>query len=121
MHRKLIVATLFALAAAQPHSVLSPQSSVLNPQSPVLNPQSVLRQTQAEADAKSVGCLTCHKGIEPMHQSAAVRLGCIDCHGGDAIATTKQQAHVQPRHPEIWKTSANPPRTYTQWLDESPE
>ena len=67
------------------------------------------------------GCLTCHKNIEPMHSSAAVRLECVDCHGGDAAATTKEKAHVQPRHPENWKTSANPPRTYTRWTDESPE
>jgi len=102
------VACLLLLTAAEPHSVLSPQSSVLN-------------QTQSEADAKSTGCLTCHKNIEPMHQSAAVRLGCTDCHGGNATATKKEEAHVHPRHPELWKTSANPPRTYTLWLDESPE
>ena len=79
------------------------------------------RQTQVQADVKSRGCLTCHAGIEPMHASPAVKLGCTDCHGGDATATTKEQAHVQPRFPELWKTSANPPRTYTALLDESPE
>ena len=36
-------------------------------------------------------------------------------------ASPKKQAHVQPRNPELWKTSANPPRTYTALLDESPE
>lgn len=81
----------------------------------------LLRQTQAAADAKSVGCLTCHAGIEPMHASAAVKLGCTDCHGGDASARKKEQGHVQPRFPEMWKTSANPPRTYTALLQESPE
>jgi hypothetical protein len=69
----------------------------------------------------SEGCITCHKNIEPMHESGAVRLGCVDCHGGDASATTKERAHVLPRHPEIWKSSANPPRTYTALLEESPE
>ncbi len=44
----------------------------------------LLRQTQAEADAKSTGCLSCHAGIEPMHASEQVKLGCTDCHGGDA-------------------------------------
>ncbi|HEX6159006.1 MAG TPA: hypothetical protein VF111_02500, partial [Thermoanaerobaculia bacterium] len=80
----------------------------------------LLRQTPSQADAKSRGCLTCHDGIEPMHSSPAVKLGCTDCHGGDANATTKQAAHVQPRL-DIWKSSANPPRTYTKLLDESPE
>ena len=72
------------------------------------------------------GCVTCHKAIEPMHASGAVRLGCVDCHGGNATATTKEAAHVQPRHPEIWTrdgkpSSANPERTYTRLLDESAE
>ncbi len=90
---------------------------------------SLSTQTQAEADAKSRGCLSCHEGIEPMHASPAVKLGCTDCHGGDAgvMATSrqdaeaKQRAHVHPRHPEIWKSSANPPESYTALLQESPE
>ena len=56
-----------------------------------------------------------------MHASGAVRLGCTDCHGGNAAATIKEQAHVQPLHPEIWKSSANPQRTYTALLQESAE
>ncbi|HXG01089.1 MAG TPA: hypothetical protein VNL69_09885, partial [Bacteroidota bacterium] len=52
----------------------------------------LLRQTQADADRKSKGCLTCHGGIEPMHKNPAVKLGCIDCHGGNAEATTKAAA-----------------------------
>jgi hypothetical protein len=81
----------------------------------------LLAQTQAKADAKSAGCLTCHAGIEPMHASPAVKLGCTDCHGGNAAATTKDKAHVQPKNKDLFKTSANPPRTYTSLLDESPE
>src|SRR5438105_2713403 len=71
---------------------------------------SLFRQTFTEAGAKDGQCVTYHKGIEAMHTSAAVKLGCVDCHGGDATATTKQQAHVQPKHPELWPTSANPQR-----------
>ncbi|HVR38853.1 MAG TPA: cytochrome c3 family protein, partial [Thermoanaerobaculia bacterium] len=56
-----------------------------------------------------------------MHSSPAVKLGCTDCHGGNASALTKNEAHVQPRFPELWPTSANPPRTYTALLRESPE
>src|SRR5438876_8074320 len=29
-------------------------------------------QTQAQADAKSVGCLQCHQGVEPMHKAEHV-------------------------------------------------
>jgi hypothetical protein len=81
----------------------------------------LLVQTIAEANAKSSGCLKCHNGVEPMHVSPAVHLGCTDCHGGDNNATTKEAAHVKPLHPEIWKTSANPERSYTALLQESYE
>ena len=50
-----------------------------------------------EIDAKSDGCLTCHRGIEPMHATASVRLGCTDCHGGNAQAATKEAAIVSKR------------------------
>ena len=56
-----------------------------------------------------------------MHASAAVKLACTDCHGGDGNARTKDAAHVKPLHPEIWKTSANPQRSYTALLQETPE
>ncbi|RMD92554.1 MAG: hypothetical protein D6813_05700 [Calditrichaeota bacterium] len=81
----------------------------------------LLRQTQEEADRKSEGCLTCHKGIEKMHTSRAVRLGCIDCHGGDPAARTIEKGHVKPKYPDKWKTSANPVRSYTLLNKESPE
>ncbi|HUA55167.1 MAG TPA: hypothetical protein VMB81_23500 [Candidatus Sulfotelmatobacter sp.] len=82
--------------------------------------------------------MTCHtRSDEPtMHANAGVILGCADCHGGNpAIARPEgatrgdpayraalDQAHVQPRFPEVWHypSSANPERTYT-WLNkESP-
>jgi hypothetical protein len=74
-----------------------------------------------KSQEKSRGCVTCHNPIEPMHASGAVRLGCTDCHGGDAAATTKAAAHVKPAHPEVWTSSANPVRSYTALLQESPE
>ena len=102
----------------------------------------MLRQTQAEADAKSTGCLSCHDGIEPMHVSGQVNLGCIDCHGGDVnvnarsakpgtkeYAAAQADAHVAPRHPKVWRdaknsdrlSSANPERSYAALNEESPE
>jgi len=83
--------------------------------------QSFINQTQADADRKSKGCLTCHGGIEPMHKNTAVKLGCVDCHGGNADATTIEAGHVKPRFPDRWKTSANPPRTYTLLNEENPD
>ena len=67
------------------------------------------------------GCISCHKGIEPMHISTAVKLSCTDCHGGNGTTKDKKQAHVAPRNADLWKTTANPPRTYTALLRESPE
>src|SRR5689334_5580579 len=66
-------------------------------------------QTPAEVARKSNGCLQCHTGIEPMHSSPNVLLGCIDCHGGNATpGLTKEKAHVPPRNPVFWQSSANP-------------
>jgi hypothetical protein len=87
----------------------------------MIGQDSFINQTQADADRKSKGCITCHGGIEPMHKSSAVKLGCIDCHGGNPNATIADLAHVQPRFPDRWKTSANPPRTYTLLNEEYPE
>jgi hypothetical protein len=83
----------------------------------------LLRQTAAEARTKSEGCQSakCHVGIEPMHVSPAVRLGCTDCHGGRADTADKLAAHIAPRNPAIWRTSANPSRTYTALNHESPD
>jgi len=66
-------------------------------------------QSQADADKKSRGCLECHTGSESMHASKNVVLGCTDCHGGHATPGLKQtQAHVAPRNPVFWQSSANP-------------
>ena len=44
------------------------------------------RQLQADADAKSRGCVSCHAASDAasMHRSTSVVLGCTDCHGGTA-------------------------------------
>lgn len=93
----------------------------------------LLGQSPAAAMAKSAGCLDCHRGIEKMHAAATVKLGCTDCHGGEATIRAegleigsepwRQQrdgAHVAPRFPDAWPSSANPPRSYTRLLRESP-
>ena len=66
-------------------------------------------QSPADADKKSRGCRECHAGSESMHASPNVVLGCTDCHGGNAAPGLKQtQAHVAPRNPVFWESSANP-------------
>ncbi len=81
------------------------------------------RQSRAEVERKSKGCLVCHGKIENrnMHQNTAIALGCTDCHGGDAQATTIRDGHVKPRNGGEWKTSANPVNSYTLLNKESPE
>jgi hypothetical protein len=99
--------------------------------------QTLLSQTQADADRKSAGCITCHTQTdEPtMHPGGTVRLGCADCHGGNAdvhapagaaanspaYARAKGQAHVAPRNPADAGSSADRQRAYTSWLRESAE
>lgn len=96
-------------------------------------------QTQADADAKSTGCVTCHSASDQssMHRQPGVILGCTDCHGGN-VAVTKpdgfeqgsaeyaarlEQAHVLPRYPKSWQwpNSANAKLTYALLNRESPE
>src|SRR3954454_23157474 len=83
-----------------------------------LPPRNRIDQTQAQADAKTVGCLECHQGVEPMHKAEQnVVLGCTDCHGGNpARHLTTEQAHILPRNKNFWKTSANPPNSNV-WLN----
>ena len=79
-------------------------------------------QSQAEADRKSRGCLECHAGVESMHASKNVVLGCTDCHGGNsAPGLTQRQAHVAPRNPVFWESSANPNDSSVLLNHESPE
>jgi hypothetical protein len=80
------------------------------------------KQTTLMADAKSAGCVTCHQGQHDPHgKPETVRLGCTDCHGGSPQTVDKHQAHVRPRFPEAWGSSANPARSYTLLNHESPE
>ena len=131
-----ILALLVILSFALEHGLPAdarPQAQ----QSPQPSQPSLITQTQADADAKSTGCVTCHVSVdEPtMHPTRTVRLGCTDCHGGDATAgispgtpkdsaayeQAKLKAHPQPRDPIFARGSANAQRAYTAWLRESYE
>ncbi|HEX8058954.1 MAG TPA: hypothetical protein VF481_19955, partial [Novosphingobium sp.] len=100
------------------------------------------RQSVADVEAKSAGCLSCHVKTDAptMHVTPAVQLGCTDCHGGDAVSKAAwgkpelgyddafnrramEKAHVLPRYPHSWHypSSANPPRSYTLLNKEAPE
>ncbi|MFL6277020.1 MAG: hypothetical protein ACJ74G_17690 [Blastocatellia bacterium] len=94
---------------------------------------SLFGMTPAEAECRSSGCVTCHRGIEDIH-NYKVNLGCIDCHGGHAeirrpdgvqkgsaeYRALQDKAHVLPRNASLWKTAANPARTYAEINNEDP-
>ncbi len=98
--------------------------------------ETLFGQSQADADRKSAGCVSCHTDTDSrtMHTTDTVRLGCIDCHGGDAsVAITpgtsaksaeyeqaKKTAHPRSRVEEFARTSANPVGAYAKWLKEDP-
>ena len=110
-------------------------------------PENLSRQSPDQVEAKSAGCLSCHTmpkdkpgpGLfddRNMHVAEA-RVGCTDCHGGDASAfrpatspnrrpydaeylAARSQAHVAPRFPLEWASSANPVRSFTLLNREDP-
>src|SRR5215831_3371268 len=72
-------------------------------------------RAQTTPTATLEGCLKCHVNIEPMHRFGptatldkldngkdALGLTCTACHGGNPVAMTKKEAHVQPRFPRVW-------------------
>lgn len=96
--------TLFGPPIAVPRSARSTEAAL-----PAPRPPNWVDQSRAEAHRKSAGCLECHQGIEEMHASPAVVLGCVDCHGGDPTpGLTMRKAHVAPRNPVFWQSSAKP-------------
>ncbi len=81
----------------------------------------LLRQTPEQAHAKSWGCVECHKGSHDPHAKGSLSIGCTDCHGGNAQTVVKDLAHISPRYPDAWCSSANPVRSYTLLNHECPE
>ena len=104
------------------------------PCDPAASRSTLWGMTALEAKCRSIGCLDCHEGIEDMH-NGKVNLGCVDCHGGHAevrlpagaqkgsveYKEAEKRAHVQPRLTALWKTSANPQRSYAVVNKESAE
>ena len=79
------------------------------------------KQTPESGGAEELRLHPCHQASHDPHYKETVRLGCVDCHGGDPTSHDKRTAHVWPRLPEVWATSANPVRSYTAMNHESPE
>jgi len=112
---------LFAQSDGSGPEISVPKSPPADTSYPLPTPNWV-DQPPAAADKKSRGCLECHAGSEPMHASKNVVLGCTDCHGGNPTPGLKQtQAHVAPRNPVFWESSANPNDSTVLLNHESPE
>jgi hypothetical protein len=141
--KRLGLGALATLVVGLPLSLQAAEEEAPVKRAYVHAPASPRTQTQAEADAKSSGCLTCHvKTDQPtMHATPAVVLGCTDCHGGNAKVMAppslprftaeeirlREQAHVLPKYPKTWHydpkhpSSANPKQSYTLLNKEAPE
>jgi hypothetical protein len=91
------------------------------PLPPELANVELMKQTAEEAYTKSIGCMACHQKVGDPHGKDTLRIGCTDCHGGDATAADKNKAHVLPKLPHLWPTSANPVRSYALLNNESPQ
>ncbi len=119
----LAILLLATAAPAQYHAQPStrPTPPVAFPMPPGLIGVDLSRQTGGDVERKSVGCIQCHQNSHDPHGKPTVKLGCTDCHGGNASTGVKQFAHVNPRYPDAWRSSANPVRSYTLLNHESPE
>src|ERR1700735_2491529 len=93
VHRTAVIVALVCveLAASVPgfRGVLSAAPATCQAQSAPeerTQPTILLKQSQAEVESKSGGCISCHTATDSptMHTSGTVRLGCTDCHGGNA-------------------------------------
>ena len=85
------------------------------------HPADLRSQTKNQAAVSSVGCIQCHQHTGDPHEKSTVNLGCVDCHGGNPTTGDKEIAHVQPRFPQAWRSSANPVRSYTLLNHETPD
>ncbi len=113
-------------SAHAPVSSAAAQSApVPFPMPPELQGVDLNRQSDAEVRAKSAACLECHQGARDPHEKGTVHLGCTDCHGGGPSGhqVGPRTCPIAPptRNPQVWRTSANPVRSYTVLNHESPE
>ncbi len=109
------------LSAQTPSKPRPLQAAEPFPTPPELVDVDLSNQARAVVDEKSVGCIACHQQTHDPHGKSTVKLGCVDCHGGDPTTADIRVAHIRPRFPDAWPSSANPVRSYTLLNHESPD
>ncbi len=97
-------------------------------------PPAPKESTSERVTELNAACIVCHTdGDNPTMHTASVCLACVDCHGGNGEVTlrpdatpddadylaAKRAAHVTPKIPALWKSSANPQIPGTQTNRES--
>ena len=87
-------------------------------------------RTREETDRLDAACTRCHAGVEDPHTKRVIAIACIDCHGGkdvpDAPRPAARAAGEEGRCPaspdrkedDVFRSSANPERSYTHLLRE---
>jgi hypothetical protein len=109
--------------APPPHS--AELGNVPFPLPPELEGVDLNRQSDNDVAAKTNQCTSCHQGARDPHYKNTVHLGCMDCHGSghEAVPGRTRGCPMAPpnRNPDVWRTTANPARSYTVLNHESPE
>jgi hypothetical protein len=139
LRRKVTTLPFYILLAVVCLGLVASQSPRLQARPSAETPQQLITQSQAEADSKSAGCVTCHVRTDQptMHATGTVRLGCMDCHTGDNSVRlpagldperdigkreydeAKKKAHPQPTRLE--PNPSGPVRAYAEWVNENTE
>src|SRR5882724_10014054 len=82
--------------------------------------QAAQQPAAKKADAVKEACTTCHTNAKDPQPDGQVP-SCVACQGGNPTATDKATAHIKPKYPKSWPTSANPEESFIQINKESRE
>ncbi|MGQ0618534.1 MAG: hypothetical protein ACT4QA_01235 [Panacagrimonas sp.] len=137
LRRSLLAAAVFVAVSGVAGIAQGSEGAEAVERTWTMAPAAPASQTKAAAEDKSAGCVSCHTSTDQktMHRVSGVVLGCTDCHGGDAAVMAPagatpvelnyreatDHAHVLPRYPSVWHTSANPEHSYALLNKEAPE
>jgi mono/diheme cytochrome c family protein len=75
----------------------------------IVAPSAPKSQSEAQAQIKSEGCMSCHAKTDrhTMHVNPAVIIGCVDCHGGNAAVKVEVNVALNPKSKEFKEPTDN--------------